>query len=214
MTLPRCSANATRVKAVSAGARVQVIPTGLSGVVVIIPARHGDHRGFFSETWNRPRMAAAGIDLDFVQDNQSLSAAKGTLRGLHFQSPPHAQDKLVRCGRGRLWDVAVDIRRGSPTYGRWHGEELSAANGRQLLVPKGFLHGFVTLEPDTEILYKCTDVYAPACDGAVRWDDPDLAIAWPLDGAPVLSAKDAEAPRMRDFASPFVWHPETAEHHA
>jgi dTDP-4-dehydrorhamnose 3,5-epimerase len=184
---------------------VQVIETGLPGVRVIVPVRHGDHRGFFSETWNRPRLAAAGIDLDFVQDNQSLSAAPGTLRGLHFQSPPHAQDKLMRCGRGRLWDVAVDIRRGSPTYGRWHGEELSAANGRQLLVPKGFLHGFVTLEPDTEILYKCTDVYAPACDGAVRWDDPDLAIAWPLDGTPVLSAKDAAAPLLRDFVSPFAW---------
>ena len=159
-------------------------------------------------------MATAGIDLDFVQDNQSLSATKGTLRGLHFQSPPHAQDKLVRCGRGRLWDVAVDIRHGSPTFGRWHGEELSAGNGRQLLVPKGFLHGFVTLEPDTEILYKCTDVYAPACDGAVRWDDPDLAIDWPLQGAPVLSAKDAAAPLLRDFTSPFVWDPAEAEHMA
>jgi dTDP-4-dehydrorhamnose 3,5-epimerase len=193
---------------------VQVIETSLPGVLVIIPARHGDHRGFFSETWNRPGMAAAGIDLDFVQDNQSLSATKSTLRGLHFQSPPHAQDKLVRCGRGRLWDVAVDIRRGSPTYGRWHGEELSAANGRQLLVPKGFLHGFVTLEPDTEVLYKCTDVYAPACDGAVRWDDPDLAIDWPVQGAPVLSAKDAAAPLMRDFVSPFAWDAATAEHFA
>jgi dTDP-4-dehydrorhamnose 3,5-epimerase len=193
---------------------VQVIETRLPGVLVIVPARHGDHRGFFSETWNRPRMAFAGIDLDFVQDNQSLSATAGTLRGLHFQSPPHAQDKLVRCGRGRLWDVAVDIRRGSPTYGRWHGEELSADNGRQLLVPKGFLHGFVTLEPDTEILYKCTDVYAPACDGAVRWDDPDLAIDWPIQGAPVLSAKDAAAPLMRDFVSPFAWEPAEAEHSA
>jgi len=185
------------------------VKTGLPGVVVIVPVRHGDHRGFFSETWNRPRMAAAGLDFDFVQDNQSLSAARGTLRGLHYQSPPHAQDKLVRCGRGRLWDVAVDIRRGSPTYGRWHGEELSAANGRQLLVPKGFLHGFVTLEPDTEILYKCTDVYAPQCDGAVRWDDPDIAIAWPTEAfgakGPTLSAKDAAAPRLRDIASPFSW---------
>jgi dTDP-4-dehydrorhamnose 3,5-epimerase len=218
MTLPCDPAIGASVVQVTAGAGVQVIETGLPGVRVIVPARHGDHRGFFSETWNRPRLAAAGIDLDFVQDNQSLSATRGTLRGLHFQSPPHAQDKLVRCGRGRLWDVAVDIRRGSPTFGRWHGEELSAANGRQLLVPKGFLHGFVTLEPDTEILYKCTDVYAPACDGAVRWDDPDLAIAWPAeafpDGAPVLSAKDAAAPLMRDFASPFTWDPAEAEHSA
>ena len=195
---------------VTAGAGVQVLKTGLPGVLVIVPVRHGDHRGFFSETWNRPRMAALGLELDFVQDNQSLSAARGTLRGLHYQSPPHAQDKLVRCGRGRLWDVAVDIRRGSPTFGHWHGEELSAANGRQLLVPKGFLHGFVTLEPDTEILYKCTDVYAPQCDGAVRWDDPDLAIAWPAealgDAGPTLSAKDAAAPRLRDIVSPFVWN--------
>ncbi len=215
MTMPRGSANPGAFWWFGGGARVQVIPTGLSGVVVVVPTRHGDHRGFFSETWNRSRLAAAGLDIDFVQDNQSLSAATGTLRGLHFQAPPHAQDKLVRCGRGRLWDVAVDIRRGSPTFGRWHGEELSAENGRQLLVPAGFLHGFVTLEPETEILYKCSDVYAPDCDGAVRWDDPDLAIAWPAEacanGAPILSAKDAAAPLMRDFVSPFTWGPATAE---
>jgi len=149
-------------------------------------------------------MLEHGIDIDFVQDNHSLSAQVGTVRGLHFQSPPHAQDKLVRCGRGWLFDVAVDIRKGSPTYGQWVGEELSFANGKQLLVPKGFLHGFMTLEPDTEIIYKCSDYYAPECDGAVRWDS--CGIDWPLDvAAPVLSDKDKVAPLLADFDSPFVY---------
>ena len=175
-------------------------------VLLITPARHGDARGFFSESWNKARMIAAGIDLDFVQDNHSLSADVATVRGLHFQSPPHAQAKLVRCGRGRLFDVAVDIRAGSPTYGHWVGAELSFENGAQLLVPAGFLHGFVTREPDTEICYKCTDYYAPDCDGAVRFDCPDIAIDWGLgDSLPKLSDKDAAAPTLADFNSPFVW---------
>tara|TARA_R110002049_G_scaffold36213_1_gene115890 strand:- start:160 stop:726 length:567 start_codon:yes stop_codon:yes gene_type:complete len=183
-----------------------ITPTTLDGVLVITPTRHGDHRGFFSESWNRARMAEAGIDIDFVQDNHSFSTAKGTLRGLHFQAPPHAQDKLVRCGRGRLFDVAVDIRRGSPTYGQWVGEELSFENGKQLLVPQGFLHGFVTLEPDTEIIYKCSDYYAPDCDGAVRFDDPDIGIDWALgDISPVLSDKDTAAPLLADFDTPFTY---------
>ena len=183
-----------------------VTPTALPDVLLVTPARHGDHRGFFSESWNRARMAEAGIDIEFVQDNHSFSSKKGTLRGLHFQSPPHAQDKLVRCGRGRLFDVAVDIRRGSPTYGHWVGEELSFENGKQLLVPKGFLHGFVTLEPETEIIYKCSDYYAPECDGAVRFDDPDIGIEWGLEGAEVvLSAKDEAAPLFADFTSPFTY---------
>lgn len=171
----------------------------------IEPRRFGDARGFFAETWSRPKMAEAGIDIDFVQDNHSFSAAAGTVRGLHFQAPPRAQDKLVRCGRGRLWDVAVDIRAGSPTYGHWYGTELSFENGRQLLVPAGFAHGFVTLEPDTEIVYKCSDTYAPETEGALLWNDPDLAIDWPLPGEPVLSEKDAAAPRFAGFESPFVW---------
>lgn len=150
-------------------------------------------------------MAAAGLDYDFVQDNHSLSSVAGTLRGLHMQTPPHAQDKLVRCGRGRLWDVAVDIRQGSPTYGRWAGMELSFENGRQLLIPAGFLHGFVTLEPDTEIVYKCTDYYAPECDRAVRYDDPELAIDWPLETSPVLSEKDAKAPTLAELDNPFFF---------
>lgn len=180
--------------------------TALPGVVLLTPKRFGDNRGFFSESWNRARMAENGLDLDFVQDNHSLSAQVGTVRGLHFQAPPHAQDKLVRCGKGRLFDVAVDIRRGSPTYGQWIGEELSFENGRQLLIPKGFLHGFVTLEPDTEIIYKCTDYYAPDCDGAVRFDDPDIGVDWGLaPGEAVLSEKDANAPFFAQFDSPFTF---------
>ena len=183
---------------------MQVEQTSLPGVVVLTPARFGDHRGFFSESWNQQRMQDAGLNFDFVQDNHSLSAQVGTVRGLHFQSPPHAQDKLVRCGKGRLFDVAVDVRRGSPTYGQWVGEELSFDNGRQLLVPKGFLHGFMTLEPDTEIIYKCTDYYAPECDGAVAWDS--CGIDWPLAGiTPVLSAKDEVAQTLAEFDSPFVY---------
>jgi dTDP-4-dehydrorhamnose 3,5-epimerase len=178
--------------------------TSLPGVVIITPARHGDPRGFFSESWNRRRMEEAGIAIDFVQDNHSLSEQVGTVRGLHFQSPPHAQAKLVRCGRGALFDVAVDIRRGSPTYGQWVGVELTFESGRQLLIPEGFLHGFVTRAPMTEIIYKCSDYYAPDCDGAVRFDDPEIGIDWGIDPASaVLSAKDAKAPLLRDFVSPF-----------
>lgn len=182
---------------------MQVEATALAGVLVLTPRRFADARGFFCETWNRRGMESHGIGRDFVQDNLSRSAAANTVRGLHYQSPPHAQDKLVRCGRGRLFDVAVDIRRGSPTYGRWIGVELSAENGRQLLVPKGFLHGFATREPETEILYKCSDYYAPDCDGAVLWSS--LGIDWGLTGDPVLSGKDAGAVPFAEFASPFVW---------
>lgn len=182
---------------------MQVEETGLPGVKVLIPQRFGDARGFFSECWSRQRLAEQGIDLDFVQDNHSLSMQLGTLRGLHFQSPPHAQAKLVRCGRGALFDVAVDIRRGSPTYGKWFGIELTAENGKQLLVPAGFLHGFITRRPETEILYKCSDYYAPDCDGAVAWDS--CGVDWGFDAAPVLSDKDAAAPALADFTSPFVY---------
>lgn len=184
---------------------LDVETTALDGVLILTPRRFGDSRGFFSESWNRARLAEAGIDIDFVQDNHSLSHAVNTVRGLHFQAPPHAQDKLVRCGRGRLFDVAVDIRRGSPSFGQWTGVELSFENGRQLLVPKGFLHGFVTRAPDTEIIYKCSDYYAPECDGAIRFDDADIGIDWGLTGAPILSDKDAAAPLLRDFDSPFVF---------
>jgi dTDP-4-dehydrorhamnose 3,5-epimerase len=185
---------------------MKIAETALPGVLIITPARHGDARGFFSESWNRGRLATAGIDIDFVQDNHSVSARSGTVRGLHFQSPPHAQDKLVRCGRGCLFDVAVDIRRGSPCYGKWIGVELSFENGHQLLVPKGFLHGFVTRAPDTEIIYKCSDYYAPDCDRAVRFDDPEIGIDWGMGNtAPLLSDKDAAAPLLKDFVSPFTY---------
>lgn len=183
---------------------MQIAPTRLPDVVMLTPARFGDHRGFFSESWNRRVLERAGLHLpDFVQDNHSLSRRAGTVRGLHFQAPPHAQGKLVRCGRGRLFDVAVDIRAGSPTYGQWVGAELSGENGRQLWIPAGFLHGFMTLEPDTEIVYKCTDHYAPDSDGAVRWDS--CGIDWPLAGLdPVISDKDARAPAFAAFATPFT----------
>ena len=182
-----------------------VTPTQLPGVLLICPPRFGDTRGFFSESWNRQKMLSHGIDIDFVQDNHSVSAAVNTVRGLHFQAPPHAQAKLVRCGRGALFDVAVDIRKGSPTFGHWVGYELTAENGLQLLIPEGFLHGFATRVPDTEIIYKCSDYYAPECDGAVRFDDADIGIDWGLTAAAVLSDKDDKAPVLAEFDSPFVW---------
>ncbi|WP_281981245.1 dTDP-4-dehydrorhamnose 3,5-epimerase [Thalassorhabdomicrobium marinisediminis] len=185
---------------------MQLEPTTLPGVFILTPDRFGDHRGFFSESYSRRRMEGLGIHIEFVQDNHSLSGAVGTLRGLHFQTPPHAQDKLVRCGRGALLDVAVDIRHGSPTFGTSVAVELTAENGRQLLVPKGFAHGFVTRAPDTEIVYKCSDYYAPDCDAALRWDDPALGIDWGLEGAePVLSEKDAKAPLLSDLPAVFPW---------
>jgi dTDP-4-dehydrorhamnose 3,5-epimerase len=185
---------------------LQIEETALPGVVILTPRRFGDDRGFFSEVWNREALKSRGIDIDFVQDNHSLSRQVGTVRGLHYQSPPHAQDKLVRCGAGAVLDVAVDARAGSPTYGKWVAVELSAENGKQLLIPKGFLHGFATLKPDSELLYKCSDVYAPACDGAVHFADPDLGIDWGLDPAKaVLSDKDRAAQSFRDFKSPFTY---------
>jgi len=189
---------------------VKIEETPLSGLKVITPDRFGDDRGFFSESYSRRRLVGHGIDVEFVQDNHSLSGAVGTVRGLHFQTPPHAQVKLVRCGRGRLWDVAVDIRVGSTSYGAWFGVELSAENGRQLLVPVGFLHGFVTREPDTEIIYKCSDYYAPGCEGAVRFDDPAIGIDWGISAAAVVSEKDAAAPMLAELSSPFVWDPATS----
>jgi dTDP-4-dehydrorhamnose 3,5-epimerase len=184
---------------------MQVERTALEGVVVLTPRRFGDDRGWFVETWSAARMAEAGLDIGFVQDNHSMSGKAGTLRGLHYQKPPHAQDKLVRCTAGAIFDVAVDIRKGSATFGRWVGVELSAANGRQLLVPKGFLHGFVTRTDGAEVQYKCSDVYAPDCDAGIRWNDPTIGIDWGLAGEPVLSAKDQAAPFLKDIDSPFVY---------
>ena len=174
-----------------------------SNVLLITPPRYGDNRGFFGETYSRRRYAEMGIDVEFVQDNHSLSRAVGTLRGLHFQAPPAAQGKLVRCGRGAIFDVAVDIRRGSPTYGQWQGYELTAENGHQVFVPVGFAHGFMTLETDSEIIYKCTDYYAPETEGAVHWDS--CGIDWPLSVDPILSDKDAIAAALADFDSPFIY---------
>ncbi|MEP4199300.1 MAG: dTDP-4-dehydrorhamnose 3,5-epimerase [Aliishimia sp.] len=182
---------------------MDITQTNLAGVTLLTPRRFGDDRGWFSETWNKRVLAEAGIDADFVQDNHSMSAPIGTLRGLHYQAPPHAQDKLVRCTRGVIFDVAVDIRTGSPTYGHWVGYELSAENGAQLFVPKGFLHGFSTRTSDAEVQYKCTDYYAPDADGGVRWDS--LGIDWGLTGDPVLSDKDRNAPAFSDWTSPFTW---------
>jgi len=182
---------------------MKVTATALPDVLLIEPARFGDNRGFFSESWNKERMAEHGIGVDFVQDNHSLSSAVGTVRGLHFQAPPNAQAKLVRCGRGVLFDVAVDIRKGSPTYGQWVGEELSFENGKQLFIPEGFAHGFITRTPDTEIIYKCNAYYAPESDGAILWDS--CGIDWGFNGTPELSAKDANAPSFASFDSPFTW---------
>lgn len=173
--------------------------TKLDGVLILEPRRFHDERGFFCESWNENRLADLGLDLNFVQDNHSLSHDVGTVRGLHYQSPPHAQDKLVRCGRGRILDVAVDIRRDSPTFKQWVAVELSFDNGRQLLVPKGFAHGFATLEPMSEIIYKCTDFYAPECDRAIQFDDPDIAVEWGITrGAALISDKDRAAPPLKD----------------
>ncbi len=183
---------------------MQIEQTSLPDVVILTPARFGDARGWFTETFNAARFAAAGLTSEWVQDNHSMSGAVGTLRGLHFQRPPHAQDKLVRCTRGAIFDVAVDVRRGSPAYGAWVGVDLTPENGKQLLVPKGFLHGFVTRLPDTEVQYKCTDVYAPDCDGGIRWNDPAIGIDWGI-ADPVLSAKDQVAPLLSGWESPFEW---------
>ena len=177
---------------------IQTAP--LEGLLLLTPRRFGDARGFFAETWNAARFADAGLDLTFVQDNHSLSAEVGTIRGLHFQAPPSAQGKLVRCGRGALYDVAVDIRAGSPTYGQWYGAELSAENGQMLWIPEGFAHGFVTRAPETEICYKCTGFYDPSTEGAVRWDS--AGIDWGV-ADPILSDKDAVAEPLADLVTPF-----------
>ncbi len=185
---------------------MDVTKTALSGVYVLTPRRFGDARGYFEETWNRSRMEDAGFPIDFVQDNQSLSAPVGTLRGLHYQSPPRAQDKLVRVLQGAILDVAVDARVGSPDYGSWISVELSAENARQILVPKGFLHGFVTLQPDSVVAYKCSDFYAPDHDGSVDFASASLGIDWgiALEDA-VLSGKDEDAPDWDDWDSPFTY---------
>ena len=182
--------------------------TKLPSVIVISPERFNDKRGFFEESWNSSAFKKIGLDFNFVQDNHSYSFDAGTLRGLHFQSPPFAQDKLIRCTRGAIFDVAVDIRRGSSSYGEWIGEELSSQNGNQLLIPKGFLHGFITLVQDTEVQYKCSNYYSPKHDGSVLWSSLD--IDWPLkeDHIIKISEKDRKAESFRNFNSPFEYNQE------
>ena len=185
---------------------MEVRTTAIPEVKVLTPRRFGDSRGYFSETWNAARMAEAGLDLAFVQDNESLSAQPGTLRGLHYQAPPFAQTKLVRVVRGAILDVAVDARRGSPTWGRWIAEEISAENGAQILVPRGFLHGFLTLTPDTQVSYKVDNPYDAASDGGVLWSDADLGVRWGVaPDAVTLSDKDRRAPAFREWKSPFEY---------
>ena len=176
--------------------------TVLAGVYIVEPAVFGDHRGFFMESWSQLTFAAAGLRYEFVQDNHSSSAVKGTLRGIHFQRGEKAQAKLVRCTRGAVLDVAVDLRPSSPTYKKWVGVELSGENKRQLLIPRGFGHGFVTLTDDVEFLYKADNYYAPEADGGIRWNDPELHIDWGVEH-PILSEKDSQSPFLRDTITGF-----------
>ena len=183
---------------------MKVSLTEIADVKIVEPARHGDERGYFSETYNKRTFAAAGIALDFVQDNHSLSRPAGTIRGLHYQLAPFAQDKLVRVVRGAIFDVAVDLRRGSPSYGRHVAVTLGAGDARQLLVPIGFAHGFCTLEPDTEVIYKVTNFFSAPHDRGILWSDPALGIAWPVAAEDAtLSAKDRQLPPLRDIEPPF-----------
>jgi len=183
---------------------MEAVPLDIPDVVLIKPRRFADDRGWFEETWNARRLAESGLEIHFVQDNQSLSVSPGTIRGLHFQVPPNAQGKLVRAVRGAVLDVAVDIRKGSPTYGRWVCAELSEENGHQLWVPRGFAHGFCTRVPDTAVCYKVDGFYDRECEGGIRFDDPDLAIDW---GIPpheaVLSDKDRVLPSLRELGDVF-----------
>ena len=180
--------------------------TDIPGLIVLKPTRFGDDRGYFAEIYNRKKMFAAGMAYEFVQDNGSLSHQTGTLRGMHYQAPPFAQAKLVRCVHGAIYDAVVDVRKGSPTYGKTFGLELTAENGLQLMVPEGFLHGFVTREPDTEVAYKVNAHYSAESDGSVHWDS--CGIDWGLTTPPVLSPKDDAAVSLSDFDSPFEWTPE------
>ncbi len=178
--------------------------TKLPGVLLLKPRYFDDARGYFVETYNLRAARAAGLAADFVQDNQAFSLQRGTVRALHFQVPPHAQAKLVRVLRGAIYDVAADLRAGSPSYGRWVAATLTAQGGEQIFVPRGFAHGYCTLEADTEVAYKVDDYYAPDCERGLIWNDPTLAIDWPVAASDaVLSDKDRKLPRFADFVSPF-----------
>jgi dTDP-4-dehydrorhamnose 3,5-epimerase len=184
---------------------MQVENTAIDAVKIITPKKFGDHRGFFSEVYSRKAWAEAGLDYEFVQDNHSFSVEVGVIRGLHFQTAPFGQDKLVRVAKGSVLDVAVDLRRSSPTFGKHVAVELSAANWRQLLVPIGFAHGFCTIEPDSEVLYKVTNIYSPAHDKGLAFDDPALAIDWRIDlSKAVLSDKDRKHPRLAELGAMFA----------
>ena len=176
-----------------------ITPLAIPDVLLITPRRFGDARGWFSEVWSQRVLAGTAADTTFVQDNQAFSAARGTLRGLHFQRAPHAQGKLIRALRGAIFDVAVDIRQGSPTYGQWAAATLTAEVGEQIWVPRGFAHAYCTLTDDCEIFYKVDGEYAPQTEAGLIWNDPDLAIPWPLDGELELSAKDKLLPRLKDL---------------
>lgn len=184
---------------------MNVYETSLPGVKVIEPTVHGDHRGWFMETYSLEKFEKIGISHNFVQDNQSFSSIKGTLRGLHYQLEPKAQTKLVRCSRGAIYDVAVDIRIGSPTFGKWFGIELSAENKKQLFIPKGFAHGFMTLSNHVEVQYKVDELYAPDCDRGILWNDPAIGIVWPLHITPILSEKDKIAPLLEKADINFIF---------
>lgn len=181
---------------------MDLLKTKLEGVYILSPKVFGDHRGFFMESWSRRTMEEAGLFYDFVQDNHSLSTVKGTLRGIHFQKGDKAQAKLVRCVRGAVLDVAVDLRHDSPTYKQWVGVELSEENKKQLLIPRGFGHGFVTLTDHVEFLYKADNYYAPEADGGIRWNDLDIGVDWGIS-EPILSEKDTKNPFLKDIAPVF-----------
>lgn len=183
---------------------MEVSPTSIPGVLLLKPRYFRDARGYFVETYNARTAHDAGLTAGFVQDNQALSLKRGTVRALHFQVPPRSQAKLVRVLRGGIYDVAVDLRVGSPSYGRWTGATLTAQGGEQIFVPRGFAHGYCTLEDDTEVAYKVDDYYAPECERGLAWDDPTIGIGWPVAPADaLLSDRDHKLPRFADFASPF-----------
>lgn len=177
----------------------------MNDAILFSPKRHVDRRGYFSETYSLRDLQARGVEDVFVQENESVSISAGTLRGLHFQSPPFSQAKLVRCTQGKIYDVIVDIRKGSPHYGQWSGWYLSEENRCQLYVPHGFAHGFVTLEANTKVIYKCSSYYEPKAEGAIHWDDKELDIDWPLVALPIVSDKDDQAENFGQLDSPFVW---------
>lgn len=177
-----------------------ITPLAIPDVLIITPKRHGDARGWFTETWSQKTLGDAGVHHTFVQDNQAFNAKAGTIRGLHFQTAPHAQAKLLRVLRGAVFDVAVDVRQGSPTFGQWVGATLTAEVGEQILVPRGFAHGYCTLTDDVELAYKVDGLYSPANEGGVIWNDPDIGIQWPIEGEAILSDKDQILPRLKDMA--------------